>query len=54
MDDAQVIVAIGAFDNSTQNPYNPDPSQEIDQGPQSRDDMFIGYMRWQHLEDVTE
>ena len=48
------IVAIGAFDNSTQNPYNPDPGQEIDWGPQSWDEMFIGYMRWQHLEDVTE
>lgn len=48
------IVAVGAFDNSTQNAFNPDPSQEIDWGPQSWDEMFIGYMRWQHLEDATE
>ena len=48
------IVAVGAFDNSTQNAFNPDPSQEIDWGPQSWDEMFIGYMRWQHVEDATE
>ena len=46
------IVAIGAFDNSTQNPYNPDPEQAIDWGPQSWDEMFIGYMRWTHAEDL--
>ncbi|MEX0619079.1 MAG: redoxin domain-containing protein [Pseudohongiellaceae bacterium] len=46
------IVATGAFDNSPQNPYNPDPQEAIDWGPQSWDEMFIGYMRWQHLEDV--
>ena len=46
------IVAIGAFDNSAQNQFNPDPSQDIDWGPQSWDEMFIGYMRWQHVEDM--
>ncbi len=46
------IVAVGAFDNSTQNPFNPDPTQEIDWGRQSWDEMFIGYMRWQHVEDL--
>lgn len=46
------VVAIGAFDNSTQNAFNPDPSQEIDWGPQSWDEMFIGYMRWKYVEDV--
>jgi peroxiredoxin len=46
------IVAIGAFDNSTQNPFNPDPTEAIDWGPQSWDEMFIGYMRWQHVEDI--
>ncbi len=46
------IVAIGAFDNSTQNSFNPDPNQAIDWGPQSWDEMFIGYMRWTHVEDL--
>jgi len=46
------IVAIGAFDNSTQNSFNPDPGEAIDWGPQSWDEMFIGYMRWKHVEDL--
>jgi len=46
------IVAIGAFDNSTQNTFNPDPGEAIDWGPQSWDEMFIGYMRWKYVEDV--
>lgn len=46
------IVAIGAFDNSQQNAFNPDPEQSIDWGPQSWDEMFIGYMRWTHAEDL--
>jgi len=46
------IMAIGAFDNSTQNGFNPDPNEEIDWGPQSWDEMFIGYMRWTHVEDL--
>jgi AhpC/TSA family len=37
------IVATGAFDNSPQNPANPDPSREVHWGGKSRDEMFIGY-----------
>lgn len=33
----------GAFDNSEQNPANPDPSKELRFGLQSWDEMFIGY-----------
>jgi hypothetical protein len=36
----------GAFDNSSSNPVNPDPSQEVRWGPQSWDEMFIGYMMY--------
>ena len=46
------IIAIGAFDNSVQNTFNPDPGEAIDWGPQSWDEMFIGYMRWKHVEDI--
>ncbi len=33
----------GSFDNSEQNPANPDPSKELTFGLQSWDEMFIGY-----------
>ena len=31
------------FDNSQNNPYNPDPSKEIKWGEQSWDEMMIGF-----------
>jgi len=40
-----VIVAEGAFDNSAQNPLNPDPTQEVRWGDQVWDEMFIAWMR---------
>lgn len=40
------IVAIGAFDNSAQNPNNPDPSRSVPWGLQSWDEMFFGAVRW--------
>jgi mono/diheme cytochrome c family protein len=45
------IVATGAFDNSTQNPYNPDPSSEIVWGEQSWEEMFMGFYTWQNVEE---
>jgi len=38
------ILIRGAFDNSRSNPTNPDPSKEVRYGPQSSDEMFIGYL----------
>jgi peroxiredoxin len=38
------IVVRGAFDNSSLNPANPDPSKEVIWGRQSWDEMFIGYL----------
>ena len=40
------IVARGAFDNSGQNPYNPDPSTEVNWGEQSWEEMFMGFYTW--------
>lgn len=40
------IVAIGAFDNSEQNPNNPDPSRSVPWGQQSWDEMFFGAVSW--------
>lgn len=44
-----VIVSEGAFDNSTKNPLNPDPSQEVRWGDQVWDEMFIAWMRVSEL-----
>ena len=43
------IVAHGAFDNSAQNPYNPDPAQEVTWGEQSWEEMFMGFYTWQEV-----
>ena len=40
------IVAEGAFDNSAQNPFNPDPSVEVNWGEQSWEEMFMGFYSW--------
>ena len=40
------ILVRGAFDNSRSNPANPDPSKEVRYGPQTWDEMFIGYMMY--------
>ncbi|WP_034257740.1 redoxin domain-containing protein [Altibacter lentus] len=36
----------GIYDNSFQNPFNPDPSQEIGFGLQSTDEMLIGFFNY--------
>jgi peroxiredoxin len=36
----------GAFDNSLQNPENPDPAQSVGFGEQSDEEMFIGYINF--------
>jgi len=40
------LIAVGAFDNSEQNPYNPDPARSVPWGQQSWDEMFFGAMQW--------
>ena len=40
-----VIVAEGVFDNSSLNPLNPNPAQEVRWGDQVWDEMFIAWMR---------
>jgi hypothetical protein len=40
------IVGIGAWDNSPQNPDNPDPSATVYWGDQTYDEMFIGYFNF--------
>lgn len=38
--------AIGWFDNSTGNPNNPDPARIVPWGPQTSDEMMIGYVEY--------
>ncbi|MCG8415568.1 MAG: hypothetical protein MI746_15235, partial [Pseudomonadales bacterium] len=40
------ILVDGAFDNSAQNPFNPDPSITVYGGEQSWEEMFFGFMTW--------
>ena len=44
------IIATGAFDNSAQNPANPDPSIEINWGEQSFEEMFMGFYSWKNTD----
>ena len=37
------LLVTGAFDNSTDNPANPDPHKRVHFGLQSWDEMFIGF-----------
>ena len=44
------IEAVGAYDNSTQNKANPDPSRSVPWGDQSWDEMFFGAMSWKNVD----
>lgn len=41
-----VIKVTGWFDNSTHNPANPDPDQTVRWGPQTDDEMMLGYVEY--------
>ena len=43
---ARNFLVDGAFDNSAQNPFNPDPSISVYGGEQSWEEMFFGFMTW--------
>lgn len=46
------MIAVGAFDNSPQNPANPDPSIDVAWGEQSWDEMFFGSSRWKYADQT--
>lgn len=48
------LTAVGAFDNSAQNPANPDPNRDVDWGEQSWDEMFFGSSRWKHVDQGSD
>lgn len=41
-----VIKATGWFDNSENNPANPDPKRTVRWGPQTTDEMMLGYLEY--------
>lgn len=43
------IRCVGAFDNSPQNRYNPNPDALVTFGEQTDDEMFIGYLNYSEL-----
>lgn len=44
------IIAVGAFDNSSQNDFNPDPNVELNWGEQSWEEMFMGFYSWKNVD----
>ena len=44
------IVTHGSYDNSVNNPLNPDPTQWVQWGPSVYDEMFIGFLRYTELD----
>ena len=46
------IVATGAFDNSSQNEFNPDPDIEVHWGEQSWEEMFMGFYSWKNVDQA--
>jgi hypothetical protein len=38
------MLCSGAFDNSATNPHNPDATKRVTWGPQTYNEMFMGFM----------
>lgn len=41
-----IVEGIAHADNSTGNPFNPDPNATVKYGPQTSDEMIMGFMFW--------
>tara|TARA_B100001250_G_scaffold165063_2_gene142058 strand:+ start:7098 stop:8786 length:1689 start_codon:yes stop_codon:yes gene_type:complete len=48
------ITAVAAWDNSAQNPANPNPDRNVDWGNQSWDEMFFGAVNWKDVDQGGE
>lgn len=48
------IIVSGAFDNSAQNPYNPDPNATVRFGEQTYDEMFIGMAMFRYVGETPQ
>jgi peroxiredoxin/mono/diheme cytochrome c family protein len=49
-----MVVCTAHFDNSRNNPNNPDPTRKVTWGPQTWDEMMIGWMQYYHPEEKVE
>ena len=47
------VRATGWFDNSTKNPANPDPAKTVRWGPQTHDEMMLGYVEYIRVQPDT-
>ena len=45
-----VVELVTAWDNSANNPANPDPTQEVRWGQPTTDEMMFGWMKYTHVE----
>ena len=48
------ITAVAAWDNSAQNPANPNPDRNVDWGNESWDEMFFGAVNWKDIDQSGE
>jgi peroxiredoxin/mono/diheme cytochrome c family protein len=48
------VVCTAHFDNSTNNPNNPNPAATVGWGPQTWDEMMIGWMQYYHPDEKIE
>ncbi len=46
------VQATGWFDNSTNNPANPDPTKQVHWGPQTTDEMMLGYAEYYYTDEA--
>ena len=46
------MLCTGAFDNSTANPHNPDATKRVTWGPQTYNEMFMGFMDMADVADA--
>lgn len=48
------ITAVAAWDNSSQNPANPNPDRAVDWGNESWDEMMFGAVQWKFIDQGGE
>jgi peroxiredoxin len=48
------LFAMGTYDNSPDNPWNPDPTQEVRFGDQTDEEMMFGFFDYIELDDEAE
>lgn len=48
------VRATGWFDNSANNPANPDPTKQVRWGPQTTDEMMIGYVEYYYASEPVK